>query len=320
MSTETKKGKTIRKSNANTNETKGHTVDNKTTDNTELTAAPAKSIDEALGNVLLEIPKSSQDLVSKGTHFLMRSVMTDARNIYQRGKVLAEIKAVTTVKAFNRLTLEVWSRFNLNRIKITRWIQRYTVISVTFAGADDLAIDAFLTVTDGQNVIDSPKDGEDATLAGAYVAALRKHPIPKKGTAYDVCLDWAREVQMFAEKRQPNTGSTAGDVLKACVARFKVLLNGRKSGRNPISGNLSMATEAVVTIYRMLEVKSEPAALAAFAALENSDISAEQAGKNAMVELKHAQVSKAAGEAHEALEESKSPNKSKRERQALRSA
>jgi hypothetical protein len=255
------------------------------------TLAPAATWKEALGNVLLEVPKSARKLVETGTDYLAKSVMTNAHNSFACGELLSKMSEQSGEKPFARLINEVWSRFGLKRSTIYLWIRNSTVLTVAIP--NDTARDAIIAVSGGRGLVAAGKDGEAPSLAGSYTAGIKKHPVPAKGTSYEDCLDWAREVQVIAERNANNKGANIADVFKAARSRFEVLLNGNRK----LSANLKFATEFVVVAYRALEAKSAPCAMAAFAAIEDSAISPDAAGQNAMVELRHSQETEAAAKA-----------------------
>ena len=257
----------------------------------EVSITPAATLAEALENVLLDVPKSARKTVTDGTQYLMKSVMTRAHNSFECGEMLATISEKVGEKPFARLINEVWSRFGLKRSTIYLWIRNASVLTVAIP--NETARDAIIAVSDGRGLVAAGKDGEPPSLAGGYTAGIKKHPVPAKGTSYDDCLDWAREVQVIAERNASIKGATISDVFKAARGRFEILLNGNRK----LSANLKFATEFVVVAYRLLEAKSQPCALAAFAAIEDSAISPDAAGQNAMVELRHQQETDAAGKA-----------------------
>lgn len=254
-------------------------------------AAPAATIKDALANVLLEVPKSARKSVEEGTQFLMKSAITKAHNSFECGATLADIQDKVGEKSFARLINEVWSRFGLTRVTIYRWIRNSAVLAV--AVPYDVARDAIIAVSGGDGLVAPGKDGNPPSLSGGYTAGIKKHVVPRAGTSYEDCLDWAREVQVIAERNAETIRQTMADVFKAAHGRFAVMLNGNKS----LTANLKFATEFAVICYRDLYAKSEPCALAAFAAFEDSSIAPATAGENAMIELRAAHEADVAAKA-----------------------
>jgi len=253
-------------------------------------ASDAKlSFKEAIGNVLLRVPKSAQKMVTEGVNFLIRSVQTQAHNWYECGVYLSKIKNAIHPEDFVRLSGILKDRIDLTRDKITTWINNSDVLTAVIP--TDEARDALLVVSGGRGLVDRGKDGNPATLNGAYTAALKKHPVPASGTSYEDCLDWAREVSIVVAKY--NAASPTDNRYKACKGAFERLLNGTK-GRFPLSANLKESVSLLVELYRMVDVKSQPCALAALEAFEDSSIAPAQAGTNAMALLAQAKQTETA--------------------------
>jgi hypothetical protein len=244
----------------------------------ELISAAPKSWRDALGNILLEVPKSAQKMVTSATEFLFKSQQTHAHNSIECGNMLAKVQAGVTEATFSRLINEVWSRVGISRSTVYQWIKNATVLAV--AVANPTAQDALLVVTGGRGLF-STSDGT-TTLTGGFVAGIKKHPVPATNADYDDCLDWAREVLIVAEKSGNGKAPSAGEVYKAAIGRFKVLLEGNKKVRP----NYKMAVECVVEMYRTLYAKSEPLALAAFEGIESGDMSLSAVGDLAMTNLR----------------------------------
>lgn len=249
-----------------------------------LKAAP-KTWAEALDNVLLEVPKSVKKAVSDTTQYLMKSLQSDAHNQISRGEQLAALQDKVSEATFARLINEVWSRFGASKASVYRWIKNFTVLSV--AVPYGVARDALVTVTSGNNLFVT-KDGS-TTLTGPYTLGLKKHPVPIKGTSYEDCLDWAREVQIVAEKADKDSGQTISDVYKSGLNKLRVLLEGNRK----FNANLKFATEFVVAAFRELHTKSAPLGMAAFEACEQitngETVHLDVIGKSAMDALKAAQ-------------------------------
>jgi len=236
---------------------------------------------EALDNVLLEVPKSAKKMVADTTDFLFKSLQTRAHNAFACGEKLAKVQEAVSEASFARLIREVWSRAGASQSTIYRWIRNAEVLKV--AVPYDIARDALLVVTNGNGLF-SVTDGT-TSLTGGFTAGLKKYSVPKEGTSYEDCLDWAREVLIVAEKAGANVGGNISDVFKAGIGRYRVLLEGNRKFR----ANLKFATEFLVVAYRMLNAKSESCAAAALEAMEDDKISPDAAGQMAMEALKIAQ-------------------------------
>jgi len=117
-------------------------------------------------------------------------------------------------------------------------------------------------------------DGETA-INGAVAAGLRKHAMPTTGT-YQECMDWARLIQLVAEKAEGQTKASMEEFSKSIRNRFDKLLKKR----------YDLAVEVLVYCYRHLEATSEPLAAVALEAIEDSSIAPDAAGKNALRVLK----------------------------------
>jgi hypothetical protein len=234
----------------------------------------AKTWMESLSNVLTDVAKSAHKIVTESTGRILHALEQNAHNWYTVGSELLTIAKSTNERQFSRLINEVFSRFGLSKPTAYRWMGNVEVLATALPYAP--ARDALLTVFNGQGIV-VRKDGA-ASINGAIAGAFKKHPVPVTGT-YSECMDWAREVQVIAEKAENSTKASVEEFFKAINARFAKLLSKR----------YDLAVECVVIAYRAIEVKSEPLAAACFEAIEDSSIAPATAGKNALAALKRAQ-------------------------------
>lgn len=237
----------------------------------------AKSYLEALGNVLTDVAKSAHKTVTDKTASILKRLQQSSSNWFGTGQDLVAIASAVNERQFSRLVNEVFSRFGLSKPTIYRWMDNVAVLEK--AVPYEPARDALLTVFNGQGIV-ARKDGT-ASLTGPITAGIKKHPVPATGN-YAECMDWAREVQLIAEKSAANSKQTMEEMMKSINSRFGKLLKKR----------YDLAVEAVVICYRLLEQTSEPLAAAAFEAIEDSSIAPATAGKNALAALKSAQTDK----------------------------
>ncbi len=265
--------KTIRKTNANTDVRSNVTTSTKVKAE-ELQKIAAKTWVEAVDNVLADVAKSAHKLVMDGTANILHALQQNAHSWYVCGEELLKIASAVNERQFSRLISEVYSRFGLSKPTAYRWIGNVEVLAkgVPYEPARD----ALLTVFGGQGII-VRTDGS-SQFAGPIVAGMKKHPAPTTGT-YLECMDWAREVQLIAEKAANSNKGSAEEFFKALNARFDKLLKKR----------YDLAVEHVVMAYRAIEALSEPLAAATFEAIEDSSIAPAEAGKRALASLKQAQ-------------------------------
>lgn len=211
------------------------------------TATPAKSLQEALANVLLDVPKSAQTMVTKATEFVVNSLRQRAKNHLALGEQCSKIRGAISKQAFSRWLYEVLSRAGASRASIYRWMDENEVLTATIPY--DVSREAMVAVTDGRGLFNR-NDGT-VTLTGAVVSALKKHPAPATGT-YEECLDWAHEVQVAIEKAQGPSKKSAGEIYKSAFTAYKRILHGGKG----VNANHKLAVEFVIECYRELFGKS----------------------------------------------------------------
>lgn len=215
---------------------------------------------EALANVLIEVPKSAQKLVTDATNFLVNSIRTSAHNSLAIGEQLAKVQASISEASFSRMIAEVWIRCTgVSRATIYRWIKQSAVIADAIKY--DVAREAFLVVN-GNKPLFATNDGI-TTLTGPYVAAFRKYPAPTEGT-YDDCLDWSREVLIMAERGQDKKSKSNADLIKQIRGSMTRLLEG---GRG-YTANHKDAIEGVLECCYLIRAKSEPLYHAIYTGME----------------------------------------------------
>ena len=253
----------------------------RTKDNTSKTVAEklqakaAPTWKAAVSDVLTDVAKSAQKIVMDSTAVILHTLESSAKNWFRLGEELLKIANAVNERQFGRLVNEVFSRFGLSKSNIYRYMVNVEVL--TKAVPYEPARDALLTVFNGQGLVSKPK-GQDAGITGGVDAGFRKHPIPHTGT-YQDCMDWAREVQLIAEKAEAANKQTIEEFFKGINNRFEKLLGKR----------YDLAVECVVICYRTLEAKSQLLAATALEAIEDSSITPSQAGKSALAAIKAAQ-------------------------------
>lgn len=239
----------------------------------KMQATAAKTWRDAVGNVLTDVAKSAHKIVTDSTAEILKTLQESSHNWYHIGQELTTVAKAINAVQFSRLISEVYSRFGLSKPTIYRWMGNVEVLdaAITYAPARD----AILTVFNGQGLV-SRTDGK-ATLTGTIAAGLKKHPAPNTGT-YVECMDWAREVQLVAEKSATNSKQSMEEFYKAINSRFEKLLKKR----------YDLAVEHVIYCYRMLEQTSQILAATTLEAIEDSSISTNAAGKMALEGIKKA--------------------------------
>lgn len=226
----------------------------------ELKDAPtAATLQAALENVLMDVPKSARKDVTDATNTIVKSIRAHAKNHLEIGATCSHVRSMVSKATFSRWCYEVLERAGASKGSIYRWMDESDVLTTVIPY--DVAREALVAVTDGRGIF-SHEDGNTA-LVGSITAALKKHPAPTKGD-YTDCLDWAHEVQVSFEQFTPPSKRTAGEVYKQALGLFKRILNGGKG----IQANRKLAVELSVAIYNELYILSEPLATVALDAME----------------------------------------------------
>lgn len=239
-----------------------------------LESTVAKTWQGALDNILAGVAKSAHKVVSGGVQHILHTLQQAASNWFAVGTELNVIGGAVNEKQFSRLINEVFSRFGLSKATAYRWMTNAEVLSKSIPY--EPARDAILTVFNGVGIVSRTKGV--VTLTGAVMAGLKRHPAPNTGEYAD-CMDWAREVQLIAEKAEGQNKTSMEEFSKSVRARFSQLLKKR----------YDLAVEVIVYAFRELEATSEPLAAACLEAIEDSSIAPAEAGKRALAGLKQAQ-------------------------------
>lgn len=229
----------------------------------------------AMSDVLTGITSSAHKTVQERTARILHTLQQSSHNWFAIGQDLIEIANAVNAQQFARLIKEVFSRFGLSQPTIYRWMSNVEVLEKALPY--EPARDAILTVFNGTGLV-VRADGE-ASMNGAVASGLKKHPMPTTGS-YNDCLDWARLIQLVAEKAEGQTKTSMEEFSKAIRNRFDKLLKKR----------YDLAVEVLVYCYRHLEAVSEPLAQVALEAIEDSSISPDAAGKNGLRVIKELQA------------------------------
>ena len=111
------------------------------------------------------------------------------------GRKLAKLQATMNAAAFRRLLREVVSsKTDLSEATLWRWIRDAKVLDREIS--NHVAGDQLIMVTkNGEGLVSVNEDA----LSAKYAAAIKKYPVPPRGTSVEDCRDWALEVRAAAD-------------------------------------------------------------------------------------------------------------------------